>query len=66
MKGMPLAEVHSRADDDRLAAQWGSDPGVRAFLLQNLRRDDDGWRWQVNLDLLERSLRTLGSSSQTR
>lgn len=61
MKGMPLAEVHSRADADRLAAQWVSDPGVRAFLLQNLRRDDDGWRWQVNLDLLERALRTLGS-----
>lgn len=27
-------------------------PVVRSFLLQNLRRSDDGWRWQVNLDLL--------------
>ena len=25
---------------------------VRSFLLQNLRREDDGWHWQVNLDLL--------------
>jgi pimeloyl-ACP methyl ester carboxylesterase len=25
---------------------------VRSFLLQNLRRGDDGWHWQVNLDLL--------------
>ena len=27
-------------------------PVVRSFLLQNLRRTDDGWHWQVNLDLL--------------
>lgn len=60
MKAMPLDQVHSRADADRVAAQWVSDPGVRAFLLQNLRREGDGWRWQVNLDLLENSLRTLG------
>ena len=25
---------------------------VRSFLLQNLRRTDDGWHWQINLDLL--------------
>ena len=29
-------------------------PGVRGFLLQNLRRDGDGWRWQANLDLFAR------------
>ena len=31
------------------------EPGVRSFLLQNLRRDhgrDPGWRWQMNLELL--------------
>lgn len=25
---------------------------VRSFLLQNLRRTEDGWQWQLNLDLL--------------
>jgi esterase len=29
---------------------------VRDFLLQNLRREDDGWRWQVNLEVLGRDL----------
>ena len=33
---------------------------VRAFLLQNLRRDGDGWRWQANLDVLGRDLPVLG------
>ena len=25
---------------------------MRSFLLQNLRRDGDGWPWLLNLDLL--------------
>ena len=29
---------------------------MRSFLLQNLRRTDDGWHWQVNLDLLGESM----------
>jgi pimeloyl-ACP methyl ester carboxylesterase len=29
---------------------------VRSFLLQNLRQDDGGWRWQVNLDVLGEDL----------
>jgi pimeloyl-ACP methyl ester carboxylesterase len=29
-------------------------------LLQNLRRRDDGWAWQVNLDVLGRDLERLG------
>ncbi|MFV0461909.1 MAG: alpha/beta fold hydrolase [Nostocoides sp.] len=29
-----------------------ADPQVKAFLLQNLRREDGEWRWQVNLDLI--------------
>ena len=32
---------------------------VRDFLLQNLRREGDGWRWQVNLDVLGRDLDAL-------
>jgi esterase len=43
-----------RAADAKLAA-YVSDPGIRSFLLQNLRRDDslaDGWRWQMNLEML--------------
>jgi pimeloyl-ACP methyl ester carboxylesterase len=29
---------------------------VRGFLLQNLRRGDDGWRWQPNLEVLGEEL----------
>ena len=32
---------------------------MREFLLQNLRHEDDGWRWQVNLEVLGRDLDVL-------
>lgn len=60
MRAMNLDDVHSRTDADRLAQQWVDDRTVRAFLLQNLRRTDAGWRWQVNLDLIMHSLEGLG------
>jgi pimeloyl-ACP methyl ester carboxylesterase len=50
MQSLPLGELTSRADAE--ARFQESDPGVKAFLLQNLRRDGSGWRWQVNLDLI--------------
>lgn len=49
MAALPLGELASRADAEQRFAE--SDPGVKAFLLQNLRRDGDSWRWQANLDL---------------
>ncbi|MCU1536534.1 MAG: alpha/beta hydrolase fold protein [Humibacillus sp.] len=52
MQGLPLSTLVSRADAE--AAFEEPDPGVKAFLLQNLRRDGQAWRWQVNLDLVAR------------
>lgn len=49
MKSLPLGELASRADAEERFDE--DDPGVKASLLQNLRRDGDGWRWQANLDL---------------
>jgi pimeloyl-ACP methyl ester carboxylesterase len=49
MEGLPLQELSSRADAE--ARFQEPDPGVKAFLLQNLRRHGDSWRWQANLDL---------------
>jgi pimeloyl-ACP methyl ester carboxylesterase len=49
MQRLPLGELASRADAEARFVE--SDPGVKAFLLQNLRRDGDSWRWQSNLGL---------------
>lgn len=63
MRTMDLGGVVRRSDADRLLAPAVPDDTVRSFLLQNLRRDPDapsGWGWQVNLDVLDRDLGTIG------
>ena len=50
MRRLPLGELTSRADAEARFAE--PDPGVKAFLLQNLRRAGTDWSWQVNLDLV--------------
>lgn len=51
MRAMPLDEIGSRADADAWFSSVEPDPGIRAFLLQNLRRDGDSWRWQAHVEL---------------
>jgi pimeloyl-ACP methyl ester carboxylesterase len=59
MRGLDLESLASRGDADAALAPEVPDPTVRAFLLQNLRRDGDGWRWQANLDVLGADLATI-------
>lgn len=49
MQALPLDEVGDRSDAEARFNE--SDPGVKAFLLQNLRRDGESWRWQANVAL---------------
>lgn len=60
MRSLDLSTLDSRsAADDELS---GTIPErhIRAFLLQNLRRDGDGWRWQINLDVIADHLGEIG------
>ena len=50
MQRLPLDEITSRADAEARFRE--SNPAVKAFLLQNLRREGATWRWQVHLDLV--------------
>jgi esterase len=43
-----LASLDSRADADRILAGRIPEAGLRAFLLHNLARDGEGWKWRVN------------------
>lgn len=66
MRELDLTQVVHRSDADRLLEPGVADATVRSFLLQNLRRDTDasgraGWRWQVNLDVLDRDLAVISS-----
>jgi pimeloyl-ACP methyl ester carboxylesterase len=66
MQGLDLASLKQRADADAALADAVPDPTVRAFLLQNLRRDGDAWRWQANLDVLGAALPAIGDWPEDR
>jgi pimeloyl-ACP methyl ester carboxylesterase len=56
MKDIDLDALERRDDADAALRHAVPDPMVRGFLLQSLRREGDGWRWLLNLDLLGRDL----------
>ncbi len=60
MQALDMSTLERRSDADAALADAVPDPTVRSFLLQNLRRTDDGWAWQTNLDVLGRDLAALG------
>lgn len=60
MQELDLTSLRSREDADARLTVRVPDAGVRAFLLQNLRRDGQGWAWQMNLDVLTRDLGVIG------
>ncbi|WP_185995822.1 alpha/beta fold hydrolase [Nocardioides campestrisoli] len=66
MLGLDLTSVERRSDADEQLASHVEDPSVRAFLLQNLRREGDGWRWQANLPLLGEQLGAIGGWPEDR
>lgn len=66
LRGLDLDAITQRAEADEALAPAVVNPTVRAFLLQNLRREDgpgqqSGWRWQANLEGLRRDLPAIGS-----
>ena len=60
MRGLVLSSLTQRGDADAALAGAVPDATVRAFLLQNLRRDGDRWRWQANLEVLGADLAVIG------
>jgi esterase len=63
MRSIDMQRLKDRRDADAQLAAYVSDPAIRSFLLQNLRRDGStskGWRWQMNLELLGSNLSEMG------
>ena len=61
MRGLDLDALTQRADAEAALAGQVPNTTVRSFLLQNLRREADHWRWQPNLEGLRRSLPAIKS-----
>jgi pimeloyl-ACP methyl ester carboxylesterase len=61
MLALDLSHLQRRSDADDALTEAVPNPTVRSFLLQNLRRHDDSWSWQPNLEVLGRDLDELGA-----
>lgn len=59
LAALPLTEIDSRTEADNRLAGDIPDSRLRAFLLQNLARTDNGFEWRVDLDVLRRQRQTL-------
>jgi pimeloyl-ACP methyl ester carboxylesterase len=66
MRGLDLDALERRGEADAALQDAVPNPVVRSFLLQNLRRHDDTWAWQLNLAVLGRDLERLGSWPEDR
>ena len=59
LRAMDLPRITSRKEADALLAPAEANPGIRAFLLQNLESGTDGFKWRVNLDALSAAMKDL-------
>lgn len=51
---MPLGEITSRQAADDWLSQRITESGIRQFLLKNLERTSDTFRWKMNLPVIDR------------
>lgn len=65
MRSMPLATLRSRRDAEGHLAPAVPDTATRQFLLHNLVREGDAFRWRLNLEALARNLPDLGGFPAT-
>ena len=56
MRALDLGRLERRSEADAALQEAVPDPMVRGFLLQSLRREDDQWRWLLNLEVIGRDL----------
>ncbi len=59
MKSLPLYKLTSRSDAEAYLSQFIPQKGIIRFLLKNLVRKGNTWRWRVNLDAIKANLAAL-------
>ena len=52
LQQVKLSELSSRRDADQVLSQFIEEPGVRQFLLKSLYKDEQGFHWRFNLDVI--------------
>lgn len=61
MRQLDLEKVKVRKDADDLLKNSITDERKRMFFLTNLVKEEEKWRWRVNLDGIEKNVQEIGS-----
>ena len=59
LSDIPLNQIQSRREAEGWLTEVVQEPGVRAFLLHNLKRVDDRWAWRINIPVLHDAIHTI-------
>lgn len=62
LNGLNLSAYGSRKEIDKALSHALPDPRVRQFLLMNLDKGKNGYRWRINLPDLQRNYRFIGGA----
>lgn len=65
LKSLNLKNIKSRNQADEHLSEHVNEPGVRAFLLKNLYREEGLFRWRMNLETLETQYANIAAAPRT-
>lgn len=65
LKSLNLTTIRSRGDADKLLAHQIENFGERQFLLKNLKRDENGFRWKMALNYIADKIEAVGEKLQS-
>ncbi len=66
LKAVDLKTITSRSEAERIVSGYIDDFGMRQFLLKNLTRSDNGYKWKANLKSIEENIQQTGLWNSTR
>jgi esterase len=64
LKAVPIKTISSRNEADAALEPFVAEPDVRQFLLKNLQRTPEGFKWKINLPVIDKNLSNIGLDLQ--
>jgi esterase len=64
LKAVPINTITSRNEADAALEPFVAEPDVRQFLLKNLQRTPEGFKWKINLPVIDKNLSKIGLDLQ--
>lgn len=59
---IPVSELSSRKEADEIMSRSINNFGIRQFLLKNLMREGDAFKWKMNLDVIAQHIEEVGKA----